>query len=191
MPGSPPHRKRVRHYDQPGHAHELTFSCYRRMPLLRKDSWKRLLSESIDRAVQKKNFDLVAFVYMPEHVHIIVHSRLPTTQVERLLYAIKRPFSSRVKREMETGGDPLLEELTIRERPGKQTFRFWQEGPGYDRNLTSPNALISAAEYLHGNPVRRGLCVSPDEWKWSSWRHYHRPDKKPDPDLPTVHGMPF
>jgi len=30
-----PHRKQVRHYREPGCLHELTFSCYRRMPLLR------------------------------------------------------------------------------------------------------------------------------------------------------------
>ena len=29
----PPHRKRARKLDIPGHAHFLTFSCYRRMPL--------------------------------------------------------------------------------------------------------------------------------------------------------------
>ncbi len=34
MGHSSPHRKRVRHFDEPGHVHELTFSCYERRPLL-------------------------------------------------------------------------------------------------------------------------------------------------------------
>jgi len=34
-----PHRKRVRHFDDAGHFHELTFSCYRRLPLLTDDEW--------------------------------------------------------------------------------------------------------------------------------------------------------
>ena len=37
------HRKRVRHYNEPGHCHELTFSCYRRMPLLTNDDWREKL----------------------------------------------------------------------------------------------------------------------------------------------------
>jgi hypothetical protein len=39
-----PHRKRVKHYHQPGEFHELTFSCYRRMPLLTNDLWRRNLT---------------------------------------------------------------------------------------------------------------------------------------------------
>jgi len=70
-------------------------------------------------------------------------------------------------------------------------FRFWQEGPGHDRNLTSVENVINAADYIHHNPVRRGLCISPDQWRWSSWKHYHQPEEPPDPALPIVHGFPI
>jgi len=73
MSGNDPHRKRVRHYDEPGHFHELTFSCYRRMPLLTNNTWRGMLSHSIDRAVTGQGYRLAAFVYMPEHVHMIVY----------------------------------------------------------------------------------------------------------------------
>ena len=26
--------------------------------------------------------------------------------------------------------------------------------------------------YIHRNPVKRGLVASPEQWKWSSYRHY-------------------
>lgn len=26
--------------------------------------------------------------------------------------------------------------------------------------------------YLHRNPVKRGLVTEPENWKWSSYRHY-------------------
>ena len=185
-----PHRKTVRHFDEAGHAHELTFSCYQRRPLLADDERCRLLSRSIDAAVEKQGFSLVAFVYMPEHVHLDVFPVRADAAVSTLLYAIKRPHSFRVKQLLLERGDPLLQELTVRERPGKDVFRFWQEGGGYDRNITSHPALITSAEYFHENPVRRGLCQTAEDWKWSSWRHYHRPDLPPDPDLPIVHGFP-
>ena len=59
------HRKRVRRYDEPGHCHELTFSCYRRMPLLTNHVWRSMLSVSVGRAVAGHGFRLVAFVYVP------------------------------------------------------------------------------------------------------------------------------
>jgi putative transposase len=98
---------------------------------------------------------------------------------------VKRPFSYRVKQDLLQRGDPLLQKLTIRERPGKVTFRFWQEGPGYDRNLISSESVLSSVEYFHMNPVKRGLCSSPADWKWSSWRHYHLPEIS-DRDLPRI-----
>ena len=186
----PPHRKRVKHYEVPGHAHLLTFSCYQRLPLLTNILWRTWLSRRIDAALRDHLAGLVAFVYMPEHVHLLVHPRAEEYRIGRLLFAIKRPFSFRVKKHLEERRSPLLSRLTIRTRPGVTAFRFWQEGPGHDRNLLSVENCVKAAEYLHGNPVRRGLVKTVDGWRWSSWRHYHRPNDPPDPALPVIHGFP-
>ena len=150
-----PHRKRVRHYDEPGHVHELTFSCYRRLPLLTNDDWCQQLCTAIDRAVVRHGYRLFAFVLMPEHVHLIVHPKPDGSPVSDLLRAIKRPFSYRIKQGLVETGSRLLDRLTVRQRPGVMTFRFWQEGPGYDRNLTEPSTILAAVEYVHENPVRR------------------------------------
>jgi putative transposase len=106
------------------------------------------------------------------------------------LKAVKRPFSFRVKQYLAETNPPLLGRLTIRQRPGVQTFRFWQEGPGYDRNLTSRDAVLAAIDYLHLNPVRRGLCARAVGWRWSSARHYLQDDAPRDADLPNIDGLP-
>ncbi len=67
------HHKTVRRAHEPGDCHEMTFSCYRRMPLLTNDEWRRMLAESVERAIQGHDFRLVAFVFMPEHVHLLVY----------------------------------------------------------------------------------------------------------------------
>lgn len=191
MKVEPGHRKMIRHWDEPGHAHELTFSCYERWPLLNRDDFKRVLSGSVNAACEGHDFDLVSFVFMPEHVHLIVLPRTFDATISQLLYAIKRPFSFRLKQLLIEEGNPLLHKLTIRDRPGKMTFRFWQEGPGYDRNLMKRDAMVAAIEYIHLNPVRRELCNHPADWKWSSFNHYDKPSQPPAPDLPTVHGIYF
>ena len=154
-----PHQKRVRHYDEPGHVHELTFSCYRRLPLLTNDAWREEFCTALDRAVIRHKYHLLAFVLMPEHVHLIVHAQAEASAISSLLRAIKRPFSYRIKQRLMESNSRLLVRLTIRQRPGVMTFRFWQEGPGYDRNLTEPRTILTAIDYVHENPVRRGLVV--------------------------------
>ena len=159
------------------------------MPLLTDDTWMAGLSRSIDAAMTRHGFDLVAFIYMPEHVHLVVVPKDTAASVDALLYAIKRPFSYRIKMNLQQRNDPLLRCLIVQERPGKSTFRFWQEGPGYDRNLIWDKTILRAVDYIHNNPVRRGLCAFPEQWKWSSWRHYNDPHYQPDSDLPKVHWV--
>jgi len=149
-----------------------------------------MLSEAIRAALERYGFRLVAFVYMPEHVHLLVYPVAPTARIENLLRAIKRPFSFRIKRALEASHSPLLEKLTIRQRPGVITIRFWQEGPGYDRNLIEPRRVLESIDYLHNNPVRRGLVESAISWRWSSLRMYTEENPLEDAELPVVHGLP-
>ena len=161
MPASPRHRKLVKHCHEPGDFHEITFSCYRRLPLLTNDAWRGYLASSIDKACEAEHWLLLAFVFMPEHVHLLVYPTKQNPHIDRLLAAIKRPCSADVKRDLMQEQSRLLERLTVRERPGKTCFRFWQEGPGYDRNLQTEKAVMGAIDYLHNNPVRRRLCREP------------------------------
>lgn len=186
----PPHRKRVRHDDAIPEPHGLTFSCYRRLPLLIDEGRRRLLARSLDAATEGTPWRLAAFVFMPEHVHLIVFPVAAGASVAQLLFAIKRPFSYRVKQALSASADPLLDELTVRQRTGVTTFRFWQEGPGYDRNLRSERAVTASIDYLHDNPVRRGLAESPVDWKWSSALWYASDKQAADPELPRLTPAP-
>jgi len=186
------HRKRIKHYHEPGDFHELTFSCQARMPLLTDDDWLARLSKHTDRACKSSMFDLVAFVYMPEHVHLLVYPRVPWREVKTFLAELKRPFSAEINELLIATQNPLLARLTVRERPGKECFRFWLEGAGYDRNIRSNKALQASIDYIHMNPVRRGLCEKTIDWPWSSARYYLLdPPKQQFPDLPFVHGIPL
>lgn len=153
--------------------HELTFSCYQRKQLLKDDSRLGMWSEAVSRATERHQFELIAFVWMPEHVHMLVLPRSPTCRISSLLSAMKRPFSFRVKQQLQESNPALLQQLTVRQRPGVMTFRFWQEGPGYDRNITESRTLRSAIDYIHENPVRRRLCERDVDWNWSSARYFH------------------
>ncbi|MCC6491444.1 MAG: transposase [Pirellulales bacterium] len=186
----PAHRKLVKHFHEPGDLHELTFSCYRRRPLLTNDPWRSYLSESLNYANERFNFHLVAFVFMPEHVHLLMLPLDVDAAIDRYLAAVKRPVSAAVKRDLQSAQSPLLSSLTIRERPGKDVFRFWQEGPGYDRNLRTATAILKSIDYIHENPVRRGLCSRSADWKWSSARWFDGPASEIEPGLPKLAMLP-
>ncbi|MGZ0170932.1 MAG: hypothetical protein ACKVHE_15360 [Planctomycetales bacterium] len=121
---------------------------------------------------------------MPEHVHLLVLPGGPNSKISRLLARMKPPTSREIRNLLESNRSPLLEQLTVRERPGKYCFRFWQEGPGFDRNIFTPEAISASINYIHENPVKRGLYQRAIDFKWSSAR-FHL-DQITDPDLPKL-----
>lgn len=186
------HRKKVRRFHEPGDFHESTFSCYRRLQLLTRDDWQTWLAERIDMAMIAHECRLVAYVFMPEHVHLLLFPTRGDANVGAILKSVKTPFSSRARRHLEQADDPLLSTLTVQERPGVTCFRCWQEGGGYDRNLRSQKAVLAAIDYIHENPVRRGLSEQAWNWRWSSARHYreeHAAQCACGP--PKIHGVPW
>ncbi len=148
-----------------------------------------MLAESINRAMDTHRYRLTAYVFMPEHVHLIIYPIAEAGTIDALLKAVKRPFSYRIKQLLIKSQSRLLHRLTVHQRPGVKTFRFWQEGPGYDRNLTKPSTVLDAIDYLHHNPVRRGFVKRAVDWKWSSAKFYLLDPPRQYPPLPTIHSL--
>ena len=71
--------KKCKRYDISGHAHELTFCCYRKQKFLAKDRTCKWLADAIDAARMKHCFSLWAYVFMPEHVHLLVNPTVKLT----------------------------------------------------------------------------------------------------------------
>ena len=42
----------------------------------------------------------------------------------------------------------------------------------YDFNVWSERKFVEKLRYIHRNPVHRGLVARPEDWPWSSFRHY-------------------
>jgi len=167
-----PHRKRRKVYNKPGHAHGLTYSCAGRLPLLSSDIVCHWIVEAIENARRRHEFDVYAYVIMPEHVHLLVKPRPARYNMSKFLYDLKRPVSRKAKTYLLSEGHTVwVERLTVL-CAGKPTFRFWLPGGGFDRNVVHQQTLKNMAEYMHENPVRRGLVRSPLDWKWSSASFY-------------------
>jgi len=163
--------KTIKRFNLTGHVHFLTFSCYQRLPLLTDDLWRMWLADSIRRACYKWDTSLWAYVFMPDHVHLLVKPRPETYDVSLFLRSVKNSVAKRVISRLRKSDSPILGQLTqSSEASSAQFYRFWQAGPGYDKNIWSPEKAIEKARYCHRNPVTRGLVDDQALWRWSSYR---------------------
>ncbi|MBI9018961.1 MAG: transposase [Phycisphaerae bacterium] len=158
--------KKLKHYDLPCHAHELTFSCYRGRNFFGKERVCQWLAESIDKARAKLNFALWAYVFMLNHAHILIYplqENYSIAQIERL---IKQPVAQKAINWLKKNNPIGLKQLETGLQSRKH--RFWQKGTGYDRNIIKMDTLINSVKYIHNNPVKKNLVELPQQWYYSS-----------------------
>jgi putative transposase len=91
--------------------------------------------------------DVLGYVVMPEHVHLLV-SEPEEKALSVAIQILKQRFSKTRKEEY-----------------------VW-ESRYYDFNVRSQKKRIEKLTYIHQNPVRRELVAEPKDWRWSSFRDY-------------------
>ena len=89
----------------------------------------------------------------------------------RLWPPVKEPVARKAIQHLKSNSPQWLAQVNVREGPRRRR-RFWPPGGGYDRNITSTEALRAMIDYIHANPVRRRLVARAEEWEWSSARWY-------------------
>jgi len=108
-------------------------------------------------------FAVVGYVVMPEHFHLLI-SEPEKGDPSVVMQVLKQRFARQVlQARSQTAQDPsdgMLEEGHVWQR------RF------YDFVVRSEAKRVEKLRYMHRNPVKRGLVLEPDQWAWSSFRHY-------------------
>jgi len=160
--------KGLKRYYGRGELHFLTFSCYRRLPLLGTVRARNVFVEALGKIRQRYRFLLVGYVVLPEHVHLLI-SEPPEVTPSMVLKVLKQRVSRdlRKRKRRARPGQLRLSFLNGREGPP----RFWQPR-FYDFNLYSAKKKREKLEYMHANPVQRGLVQHPKDWPWSSFSFY-------------------
>jgi putative transposase len=139
----------LKRFHHSGQCHFVTFSCYHRHPLLAVDSGKIIFELALDRVRRSFRLHVYGYVVMPEHVHLLVSEPQRQTLAEALK-SLKQGVSRRLIGDAE---------------------HFWQKRY-YDHNVRNHDKFVEKLRYIHRNPVKRGLCQRPEDWEFSSFRHY-------------------
>jgi putative transposase len=159
----------LRHYDHDGRARFVTFSTYQRLPVLSTPRAGDIVTASIFEISRKNDLRLLAYVVMPEHVHLVVVPPI-TARIGPIIGELKLGSSIRIHEILQQQRSPLLGRLQV-VRDGRSTFCMWKPRC-YDHNCRTDSAVWEKVNYCHNNPVKRGLAATPADWPWSSHSYY-------------------
>lgn len=105
-----------------------------------------------------ERYDLVAFVVMPTHVHLM----LRLAEGHKLGATVRRwklRMNNVVRHLREAGA---LGGVT-------PPYPFWHD-EYFDRDIRDERHFHAAVAYIHNNPVKGGLCAKATDWPYSSAR---------------------
>ena len=161
------HRKRLRRRESMNSPRFLTFSCYRQLQLFGTPALRGVFVEALRRAWERETFDLIAWVIMPEHVHLMVRPR-PGVKWATIAAGLKTSVGKLILNKWKKAGARILTRLY----DARGDLHFWQPGGGFDRNVRNDGELEKEIRYIHRNPVVRELVEKPTDWEWSSARFW-------------------
>jgi len=136
-------------YQSSGSYHFITFTCYHRQLYLNDDCSRQIFEETLEALRDRHNFFVFGYVLMPDHVHLLL-----SEPKKYLLDNTMRALKTQTSRKLKQG------------RP-----QFWQRRY-YDRNIITQTEFVEKLRYIHSNPVTEGLVEKPEDWPWSSYRHW-------------------
>ena len=139
----------LKRYQKAEALHFITFSCFRRLPLLEAIEAAETIEAVLEQTRARHQARIYAYVAMPEHIHLLVNEP-PQILLAQFLKAVKQ--------------------VTSRKLRGPRQ-KFWQDRY-YDSNVLGEKGRSAVIRSIHRNPVARGLVTKPELWPWSSFRHY-------------------
>ena len=135
-----------------------------------------ILAQSLVYCQSHKGLQIYAWVILDNHFHAI----LAGPELAKTVAAIKRHTAKLLRDQVQTEGREWLLRRWRFYCAGHKTnseYQIWQEG-FHPQELSSDEAMLQKLDYLHYNPVARGLISMPEHWRYSS-AHEWLPGSQP------------
>ncbi len=163
-------------------AYFFTATVVNYTPVLRDPSVKKLIVHLLDFYRREYATKINAYVIMPEHIHLIIRSESGSS-VRRFIQHLIRKTSRKIVADTES---LLADESKMTEAEarlavfckcarGEAVHRVWKER-ARGEPIYSDKVMKQKLDYIHMNPVKRGLVKNPEDYPYSSFRNYYLND---------------
>ena len=183
-------------FDDNSYAHFVTTRTYENRSYFKNEELSNILLKEIRFYSEEYGFEVLGWVVMPNHLHLLLwwdKEEKPTLTISKIMQGIKAGTAMRIISllkskglEREDGLERVLQatrkrelqdtpEDTMSSKSHRRNlkYRLWQPG-FYDFNIHSEEKLLEKLNYMHNNPVKAGLVLSPCDYEWSSYRQYYK-----------------
>lgn len=127
------------------------------------------LTDPIGYHLQNEKIRLIAFVFMTNHIHLIIES----SNVIKFVHNYKTYTTTGIGKLLKDDNRryiPKLIKNSFSRKPGN-SFQIWQQD-NYPELIETSKFLNQKITYIHDNPIKKGYVNRPENWKYSSASAY-------------------
>ncbi len=125
------------------HRYSLTFCTDGRQRLFTDAATVELVVQQLRRTANEQKFSVIAYCFMPDHLHLLVEGTSDDSDGRRFIKAFKQYsgyYYSKTRNE-----------------------KLWQRY-GFEHVLRDDETTIEVIKYILGNPVRAGLAATVEDY---------------------------
>ena len=152
----------------------FTASVFGMKHLLKSDSYKKIILDSLQFLVENNRIYLYSFCIMSNHIHLIWQVRPP-----HVYQHVQRDFlkftAQKMRFDLKEFYTEILSQFEVNKKDRKH--QFWQRSP-LSIDLFTHSVFMQKLEYIHWNPVKAGMCKIPEDYHWSSAAFYENEDPR-------------
>lgn len=157
----------------PGEAYPYLITCtiVRWLPVFVSGQYFQIVVNSLQHLRQNRSLAVHAYVIMPTHFHAIVTA--DNNDLPGLMRDFKKFTSRTIYQTAEHENNVLLTWMFQQAAKNDPCSRFkvWQD-EYHPKAIISLDVFRQKAEYVHNNPVRKGLVLKAENWYYSSANLY-------------------
>lgn len=142
----------IRRHFETGYSYFVTTIAQERHPIFSDDKMCKILLITIEYFKLILDYKIYAYCIMPDHLHIILHP-CGKYELSYIMQMIKGSFARKFNKMNNLSG------------------QVWQKR-FYDEGIRDIRMLMQKMEYIHNNPIRKNLIISPGDYPYSSYHHY-------------------
>lgn len=143
--------------------------------IFKEEKYFHIIVDSLNYCIDYKDLSAIGYVIMLNHLHLITFN-----SEETVLLNIMRDFkhftSTEIAKQLVIDNSKLflyIFRIAAEGRKKKQNYKIWQD-EYHPKAIYTPDFLLQKLEYIHNNPVRKGLVLEPEFWRYSSARTWIR-----------------
>ncbi|MFH0853413.1 MAG: transposase [bacterium] len=136
------------------------------VPFFKDPVLTNIFIEKLEVAKHITSFLLLAYVILPDHLHLLVQPNKNIT-ISTVMHCIKRNASRSLN---------IIHPTLVGEDDHPRLRRFEWQSSFYDHIIRNERDFNNHVNYIHFNPVKHGYANKPEDWPWSSYHTFTNED---------------